>query len=788
MLEILGCSILLSLFLHGAGYSLFGFLYRKRIEEYGLKLYAISGSVSACASSAILFITAALLNGIPSVHDKVMIDYPGIFLTAALLCCIFSISGFMAKVSAQPNEKSGPYRIAQAVSVSTAVLLFCEIFVFNYLSFVPMFKNLPAGNVLLENAKLEGGAGFAGDSVKIGENGGSITLHNINWQTCCFQIQASGTRSVCSVSVDLSDDNFTKQTYYYGSYDFSTASPRTMVLPVFSVGKMKQVKFSFNYNCSELKINGITVNQPGFFFSWDRFFLLSAAAAAIIFIIRRKIWLISYRPSSTVHNTVIAGLAVLLCFISYSLGKTPFENKDIQYPLKTLPDDYSCYVQQFDAFQKGRLNLDLKVDPKLQKLRNPYDASARTAGDVYFAWDRSYYNGKYYSYFGVTPIFIVYYPYYFFHHALPYDLKAATILALLAIPVILLLVLELVQRYCKKVNFLLLLLGMAAAVFSSLLFVLQISADFYYLVYLSEILFVSLFLLLALYAARAPNGIRRFLLLLFSGIAYVLAVGSRPTAGLFIVLVVPVFWEMLADHEEKRKKKIIALFCFAVPVLVGAAAIMKFNFDRFGSPFEFGTTYQLTVDNMKYNQFSVLNILPAIYHYFFQLPSVDPQFPFIHAADKEFNYYASYKLHVVMLGVISFPCMWWIFGMTHVPVYRERKEARTFFWSVVLLSVFIAVLNFSVSGTDIRYIADFALLLSILSVIVILNADTIFTKYKNQHEILLGFRSLPYVLACFSFLVSILVGTAAIFSNERETIYFYDPGFYANLERLLMFW
>lgn len=784
MTRLLLVSALLAAGTFAPGFLLFGIRHRESVSSFGKLNYAVTCGISAFLCFAVLFLTGNFIGRAESTPDAFLrTGWPILFLEAALFCasvlCVWMLR--------QMGEFSGGREFYSLLKTScgiVALCLFCEIFVFNYLSFVPIIKGMSAESLSLGGAKLENGASFSGGEIAIGDNGGSVTFDQIGRTTCCFRIQAEDNGNVCIVKAELRDQNMAADFYHCGTYDFCADSPRTTVLPVYSSGTLDSVRFTFDGSCAGLRIQGITVNQPDFFFSWGRFLLLSLLAVGIFCIIRKKAWKISYDRTSHFHNRLIVWLAVLLCFVSAGLCKAAGTEEEISYPLRGAPEAYGCYIQQFDAFQKGQLNLDLSVDPKLRAMENPYDYSARVAQRVSFSWDRSYYQGKYYSYFGVTPLLTVYYPYYFLFHALPTDAQAGAVLALWAIPFFLLLLRELALRFCKKINLLLFLLGMAAAVFSSMLFMLQISADFYYIAYLSEILFLCAFLFLVFRSDRTERAGPRAFLLFFGGIAYVLAVGSRPVAVLSIALAAPVLLKDLFRGKDRVPPRLLRFGAFALPVLCGALALMEYNFLRFGSPFEFGTTYQLTVDNMSANRFSLLNLIPAVYHYFFQFPSLDPRFPFLHVVDRQFHYYSSYKLHIVMLGMMSFPSLWWLFGMRRSPVYRERSDARLFFWTVLLLSLGIAVLNYSVSGMDIRYVTDFSPLLSALALLVILDYNRGRAGHSPAEEVC----SLPYTLSCASLILTVLVGTAVIFSNERNTIYYTDPAFYANLERLCMFW
>lgn len=785
MTQLLLTSALLAAGTFVLGFLLFGMRHREAVAAFGAVKYLLMCGLSAALCFAVLLLTGAVIGrAVSSPEAFLPAGWPVLFLEA-VLCCVFVLCVWTLRQAGTPAGKRELASLVKTSCILVALCLFCEIFVLNYLSFVPSLKNMQSESLSLGSAKLENGASFSDGKILIGENGGSLTFDSVGRATCCFRILAEGNGSICIVKVEIRDENMAADYYHSGTFDLCADSPRTTVFPVYSAGKLDSVRFSFNSACAGLQILGITVNQPDFFFSWGRFLLLSLLAVGIFCIIRKKAWKISYDRTSHFQNQILVWLALLLCLVSIGLGiAAAGENPKIPYPLQQAPETYGCYVQQFDAFRKGQLNLDLKVDPKLKAMKNPYDHSARAAENVSFSWDRSYYQGKYYSYFGVVPVFAVYYPYYALFHALPTDSQAGMILALWTIPFLLLLLRELALRYCKRINLLLLLLGMTAAVFSSMLFILQISADFYYIAYLSEMLFLCVFLFLIFRAARTRRPGTRALLLFLSGAAYVFAVGSRPVAALSIVLAAPVLLKELLHGEGRFRRRLLRLCAFAVPVLCGALALMEYNFLRFGSPFEFGTTYQLTIDNMSYNRFSILNLIPAVYHYFFQFPNLDPKFPFLHVVDKQFIYYSSYKLHIVMLGMMSFPSLWWIFGMRRAPVYRERNDARLFFWTILLLSLGIAVLNYSVSGTDIRYVTDFSLLLSALSFLIILDSNRRYAGSGRAKETC----SFPYALSCASLILTILVGTAVIFSNERNTIYYSSPAFYANLERLCMFW
>jgi hypothetical protein len=72
---------------------------------------------------------------------------------------------------------------------------------------------------------------------------------------------------------------------------------------------------------------------------------------------------------------------------------------------------YNLLVQGFRA---GQLNLKSELPPGFAQLANPYDPAVFAAykeGARYPLGDLSYYKGKLYLYFGVTPVLVLFWPY-----------------------------------------------------------------------------------------------------------------------------------------------------------------------------------------------------------------------------------------------------------------------------------------------------------------------------------------------------------------------------------------
>ena len=78
-----------------------------------------------------------------------------------------------------------------------------------------------------------------------------------------------------------------------------------------------------------------------------------------------------------------------------------------------------------------------------------------TKKNVSYHWDRAFYNGKYYSYFGLAPLFMVYYPVYWLTGMLPTTAFAGFLLAAFAVVMIFAAIQGLMRLFAPRANLLL---------------------------------------------------------------------------------------------------------------------------------------------------------------------------------------------------------------------------------------------------------------------------------------------------------------------------------------------
>ncbi|MGN0519472.1 MAG: hypothetical protein ACI4LB_01915, partial [Candidatus Fimenecus sp.] len=270
---------------------------------------------------------------------------------------------------------------------------------------------------------------------------------------------------------------------------------------------------------------------------------VSFGAAILLFLAAAyplRLYKITYNPQSRTQRILLFA-AVALCLLPtiYIFCSLPHEN--IAYPFTGLLENQNGYEQQFDAFLKGQLYLDFAPDERILALENPYDPAARAETGAWYPWDRALFDGKYYSYFGIAPLLTVYFPYCALTGAFPAPQTVCFLLAAVGVVAVALLVLRLVRLFVPDCNFCALVLSIFAAVSGSLLYMVQSSADMYYIAVQSGITHLALFLLFAFCAYKQPKTGKTVVFLMLSALNLVLTVLSRPNLALYALLVVPIF-------------------------------------------------------------------------------------------------------------------------------------------------------------------------------------------------------------------------------------------------------
>jgi cytochrome c-type biogenesis protein CcmH/NrfG len=255
---------------------------------------------------------------------------------------------------------------------------------------------------------------------------------------------------------------------------------------------------------------------------------------------------------------------------------------------------YNLLVQGFRA---GQLNVKREAPPGLTQLANPYDPAINAS----YVWDRhnqsyemSYYKGKLYLYFGVTPALVLFWPYVTLTgHYLP-DKDAVVVFFSLGFLAVAGLLRAVWRRYFPEVSVWVATVGILTLGLATGILEILSRCDVYEVARSCGFAFTMLALAAIWRALHEPK--RQVFWLSLASLAYGLAVGSRPSL-LFgvVVLLLPVAQGWRAATESSSRRRVGLLLVAAVgPVMLIGLGLMLYNTLRFDSPFEFGWHYQLT--------------------------------------------------------------------------------------------------------------------------------------------------------------------------------------------------
>ena len=397
-------------------------------------------------------------------------------------------------------------------------------------------------------------------------------------------------------------------------------------------------------------------------------------------------------------TSVVAVLTILLCVLPMGLCDL-WNGKQ--------PDHRNQYELTAEAFLEGHLNIEYEdYDVRLEQMENPYNAHERRAQGIPYHWDHSFYHGKYYMYFGVVPVILVFLPFRaVFGVSLPAFIGTAIFVAGFILGIFTLFR-KLSKLFFPELSYsVYLFLSVAMSAMSvwfctatPALYCTAISAALCMMIW-SLYFFIS--------AVWGDYSLKKAVILAsFGSLFGALSFGCRPTIALASVLILP----MLVVFIRRRgfsKKIFTGLVIAAIPYIVIGAALMVYNYVRFESPFEFGQSYQLTaVDVTTVGFFKNFNLFTTIGNMLFYL---------VECLDL--------KLLSDFGTFVTFPILLYILvALGHESVRKDLRKNRFTPTLVLMLVLVLLIVYINVAYCPflvIRYRLDYVWLLALITFICI---------------------------------------------------------------------
>jgi tetratricopeptide (TPR) repeat protein len=411
---------------------------------------------------------------------------------------------------------------------------------------------------------------------------------------------------------------------------------------------------------------------------------------------------------------------------------------------------YNLLVQGFRA---GHLSLKKEVPPGFAQLADPYDPVANVLYQPppYRLLDLSYYKGRFYLYWGVTPALILFWPYtaltghYLFHR------QAVEIFCAIGFLVGVGLLCALWRHYFAEVS-----VAVAAACALALglatgLPVLLSQSDVYE-VPISCGYMLTMLALGAIWRALQDQE-RSWRWVAMASAAYGLAVGARPSL-LFgaVILLVPV-----AQAWSERQQIGARLLAAIGPIILIGLGLMLYNDLRFNNPFEFGLRYQLAGERQFTQQlFSLRNLWFNFRVYFLEPAHWSVHSPFIRDITLPPRPTGHGQVRSPFGILTNIPLVWLALAAPLAWRSQSGKAATILRWFTTAVALLFGICALTVGlfwSASFRYEVDFLPVLVLLAVIGILGLERLLADQPVRRRVT---RCVWGLLLCFSVVFNLL--------------------------------
>lgn len=439
-----------------------------------------------------------------------------------------------------------------------------------------------------------------------------------------------------------------------------------------------------------------------------------------------------------------------------------------------------------DAFEHHQVNLLEEPSEDLLKLDNPYEYVKRDAevGSGNFLWDHCFYNGKYYSYYGIGPVLALFLPYHLITGYYFPSGWATLMFSLIGILFLTKIYLAVIEKKFRDLPTNTVTAGLITLQLSSGIMFSAARPLFYELAIASGFMCVAIGAYLLMTSNILWDGKISYVRLGFASFFLGYAVLCRPTLAVYCIAALFFFaggLKKALDGLEKRQKT-RTFFKYAavalVPLGIIALGQMTYNYLRFDNPLDFGIQYSLTINDFTRAEFHWKYVLINMYAYLFNMPHFTPRkFTYLASSAERFGingytFFDDAGKNLVSVGIIyrALPMFAYLFsGKALKRVEKKKRVLPILLIGVTCILMPLAIIFSSwESGYAVRYNADFSWQMVIGALVV---AFTLYKSIKSEST-----KKLVDLIFTFSTVVCVYVNIAQLIAFTSV-----EPAFWINL-------
>lgn len=439
-----------------------------------------------------------------------------------------------------------------------------------------------------------------------------------------------------------------------------------------------------------------------------------------------------------------------------------------------------------DAFEHHQVNLLEEPSEDLLKLDNPYEYVKRDAevGSGNFLWDHCFYNGKYYSYYGIGPVLALFLPYHLITGYYFPSGWATLMFSLIGILFLTKIYLAVIEKKFRDLPTNTVTAGLITLQLSSGIMFSAARPLFYELAIASGFMCVAIGAYLLMTSNILWDGKISYVRLGFASFFLGYAVLCRPTLAVYCIAALFFFaggLKKALDGLEKRQKT-RTFFKYAavalVPLGIIALGQMTYNYLRFDNPLDFGIQYSLTINDFTHAEFHWKYVLINMYAYLFNMPHFTPRkFTYLASSAERFGingytFFDDAGKNLVSVGIIYRALPMFAYLFSGKALQRVKKKKRVL--PILLIGVTCILMPLAIifssweSGYAVRYNADFSWQMVIGALVV---AFTLYKSIKSEST-----KKLVDLIFTFSTVVCVYVNIAQLIAFTSV-----EPAFWINL-------
>ena len=606
------------------------------------------------------------------------------------------------------------------------------------------------------------------EQFKFTESNTAVDFYDLNKVVNNIHLDFDNSQPAQNLKVKISFTDAAHETYFstteytFGvpEVDVSTASEQSQYLYLESSGAIQNLRIEITSDDASYPVvlNTVVINerQPFEFNSLRCFLTFTVLLLLYVFRPKSSIYCCRVKEHPRFSRAVIVFATACEIFFltaylllgsnqvgiatsNYNSGS--WDGHSIVNTYKVGGENAQQYAELAKAMSDGQLYLEIEPPQWLVDMDNPYDKGARDelqkqTGESYL-FDVAYYEGHYYVYFGVLPVLLFYLPFYL----VTGSSFPTAIGVLLACIMFVLGATALMDRFArhhfKRVSLgLFLLLQMPLVACSGMLYLAKFPT-FYSLPIAMALAFTVWGLYFWLHGRSTEKAAGWYLA---GSLCMALVVACRPQFLIFSLLAFPLFWRKFITEKHLFTKKGAKEFaCLIAPYFVVAAGIMMYNKARFGSFFDFGANYNLTVNDMTQRGMNAGRLLPALFAYFLQTPTTTGVFPWLQPTTFDTTYLGQTIKEVTFGGILAcLPVLWVLAFAKPILSYRIKERSTHTVASVVVTmlvsGLVVACLDAEMAGILQRYTADYSILMLIPAILLCFIANDALATDKEEGE------------------------------------------------------